>query len=220
MKRDKPTEVSKLKKLGGLVRRLWASVNADRAVAVFTAVIVLLTILQWRIFAHQLEAMHVDQRAWLIVHRKSSAYTMNAGSLPFIELSVENTGKTSALSVDARFFIDVLGRDTKPDFSRDSGYSNAMAGAIPPGDPQPIPIFRLSPDSGGDKFNGIPLRPDEKDALDHDRAWVPVWGTVTYQDVFHAEHWLHFCVYPTDHRPDASVGQACSAYNDIDRNPD
>ena len=90
------------------------------------------------------------------------------------------------------------------------------SGAFFPNVPQSVTVYRLKPESTPTKYIGDPFRPEEKDALDNNRAWYSLHGHLRYRDVFGEWHQTQFCMADPRKRPDTQVSTACSDYNQVD----
>jgi hypothetical protein len=200
----------------------------DRAIALFTGVLAFVAIYQFIILDHQLAAMRMDQRAW-IVPQGLSGQTLFDKPL-FANISLSNNGKTPAKHFEAITKIEVLDAAAGPTFD----YSNQLlntwtvgnlispnpGGNLNSGNP-PISVTARRQIAGTQTTEFILLSTDLNTRMNAGKVWMAVEGEVGYEDVFGAKHWLTFCmahfqVPPGEATPPGA--QKCAEYNNMDNN--
>jgi hypothetical protein len=170
-------------------------------------------LLQWSVMRGQLTDTHnlaqsaeLEQRAWL--GTSDYMYTITESS-PVKSLAIGlNTGKTPAMEI----FCKITGI-TKP-----KGYVLSDADIVYPDDLPTLKQGTIFPNQHFPLTAGGPqMEPGkQKTWFENVKAgeWVQYFfGEIRYRDVFHQDHWTHFC---TQYVPDTESGTPCPIYNDTD----
>jgi hypothetical protein len=168
---------------------------------------------------NQLEAMRIDERAWLgVVHKGKPVLVANAA--PSMLLVVTDTGKTPAIHVSGNYYVEVIENGQNPHFEAQVAHLKTIDGVILPNGFIEIPVqrWRHTPGAAPDIGEPDPLTKEEKEALEDGNAWMAVHGLIYYGDVFQKRHWVRFCYWYhfTLGRFDALE---CNKYNGIDEEP-
>jgi hypothetical protein len=167
----------------------------------------------WNQWGAQINALKVDQRAWVSVP-VPSVFPLNGASIPAVT-QITNTGKTPARRVEGDVVATVLNKGEEPalgDFSIGHPHNRVYVGAIFPGAPIPITItvVHYGPKMAETIVPDDTLRQD----IANGKRFILFYGRITYYDVFGAQHWTQFCT---------GSGTAilenlrqCISYNDVD----
>lgn len=188
----------------------------DGVTAAFTVIIALIGGLQAWIFASQLTAMHIDQRAWLTVTQKGGA-TPVPGSPLSSSISIANTGKTPATEVTGDFYVELVRNGDTPHFEANVMHTQMLGGAIVPGPGVDAVVTRLRRKIGREGPENDPMTDVEKSDLDGGKTWVAVHGSVAYDDVFRKRHFVKFCFW-WGPNPAGYRASGCTQYNNVDHN--
>jgi hypothetical protein len=184
---------------------LWTKVAAG--LLFLTAIIYFF---QWRA---QINALRVDQRAWISVPNPTS-YPLNGTFIP-LSTQMTNTGKTPARIIEGDVIATVLnkGEDFSFDFSPGHPHTRLYpVGVIFPGAPIPINLTIVKHGPKGPET----FVPDDAFRQDftNGKRFIIFYGRITYSDIFGTQHWTQFC---------SGSGEAildnlkkCISYNDVD----
>jgi hypothetical protein len=183
------------------------------------------------------KALHLDQRAW-VTRSTGEAIIKKPLNDPilYVPFEIVNTGKTPALALAGFVFINLLLRDSAPDFS----YVPISGGdhSWPPHWHTTLSPATLFPDRPASYFLAVvdlpekqprnirefksvvptPQMLDDLKALDG-KYWIVAHGKITYNDVLGINHWFTFCWSASGTNFEMLDAQRkCAAYNGIDGN--
>jgi hypothetical protein len=181
----------------------------DWLLAIFTLALVGTSVYQMVILGGQLDTMRKDQRAWVYVTEKSPPVPI-VGTAPFVDLSINNAGKTPATNVVGQFYIEVVPNGQNPRFEQNIMHTLFSTGAIIPNAPHDGHIVRKK--VAADEAD--PLLESEKAALITGKAWIAVHGSVYYDDTFHTRHYTKFCTW-SNFANGTYTAEACTRYNSV-----
>jgi hypothetical protein len=193
----------------------------DWCIVVFTGVLAGAAIYQFIIMGNQLDEMRQDERAWMAVKEVGDIFQFGK---PIEEnILFNNTGKTPAKHVEATFRMEILKRTEGPTFnySDRSVTVRADGQAVFPNLPIPMGISSLIVTPGTESAQQTILTQDFLEKYDRGDLWYSVEGRVTYDDVFHHEHWTTVCYVHFYYEPER-IGsgppgaKACADYNNTD----
>lgn len=194
--------------------------------ASFTTLLGVLAIYQSSVINGQLKAMRSDTQAWVTVdfRDKPSFADWTINGLLTTMLSMKNGGKTPAANLSGDLGLEIMPLGQDPDFNAPVIRNQIFEGTLLAGDHKDIPVARLRQKVGAAKGVGeaYPFTQNDKDALDQDKAWMAVFGRITYEDVFHKPHWTQFCFWlnlrsrEREYLP-MYMTKGCAKYNAFDR---
>jgi len=167
--------------------------------------------MQWRAMD---QAMRIDERAWITIIQKEKAVTVSA---PTATLQITNTGKTPALEISAKAFIEVVPLGTDPHFDRDPGVpaSVTSTGVLIPNYPHEFEVVRRRRVGSSFLVEEDSFTTDEATSLKAGKSYMATYGTAVYQDIFHQPHWIHFCF--SEILPAGTYAPpSCAEYNAVD----
>lgn len=173
--------------------------------------------------------MRQDQRAWIKFGPQEdtpggdkSTIQITAGQPVAYPLRVANIGKTSAKNVDAKVFVEIVDASREPSLNH---IENAKLGS-----PEPLTIisagilfpttdfkqkvYRVIKSGGSDP---LVATNDEVIALTTGKAYLAVYGIITYDDVFQTPHWTRFCDWRSFANGLYSTYK-CTEFNGVDNN--
>jgi hypothetical protein len=177
----------------------------------------------------QEKALNADQRAWI-----RPDYTFSSPPFPppptipgtpiSLPFSAVNTGKTPARSVETTVVIDIFTLDDHPsfgDYSDRVGTIMITNGLMFPQSPRGESV---TASQGKNPSRAAKLTEETIQLLYQKKAYLAIYGQITYYDVMGHHHWVHFCgigdnnnptTNPTIHKPgDAAL--KCAEYNGVD----
>lgn len=156
--------------------------------------------------------MRQDQRAWI----KVTAYgpkELPAPDAPiFGKIAFENMGKTPAKNVTGKAEIEVVDSTRSPSFKYHRGFPYLAAGYMFPTIPGEGPI-----NLGDDPRKPRAFTKKERESLQKGDAYLAIYGTISYADMFGVHHWVRFCqwfVYLQGTQDYAA--RACANYGKVD----
>jgi hypothetical protein len=166
----------------------------------------------------------LDQRAWLKVEgeptkegKKPDAQLI-VGQPVLYPLQVRNMGKTSAKNIDMSIFVDILDALQEVPLGRISNPTDDPHGHISAGIVFPNEDFKHVVTRPGKDGQPLPLTDLEATAMNNGKAYLAIYGIVTYDDVFKVHHFTKFCDYRGTVGASTLKVQSCVAYNDADNN--
>lgn len=184
------------------------------ALAVFTGALVAVAIYQYIVLSGQLRVMREDERAWIaLTERKGKEPRVVFDPVIKTAVVLEDTGKTPARHVFANLALEVVKNGELPTFRppADAGFSRFYVGYLARDNPIVIPIDRWRVKESEAWVTSA----DERKALTDGTAWVAVFGHVSYDDVFGANHRLHWCNWWSPIGKGDYIGiSSCAAFND------
>jgi uncharacterized repeat protein (TIGR01451 family) len=131
-------------------------------------------------------------------------------------LGIKNTGKTPARNMIAKIFLDIIDSDQEPPLSRvaDATYERGIitAGILFPDSDIKQPIIRPTQDGKARLTTDSEVK-----ALQEGKAYIAIYGIITYDDVFGVHHWTKFCKWQGVPNSTYHASQ-CTAYNSVDGN--
>lgn len=148
-----------------------------------------------------IDQFHLDQRAWVVV--KDPVARIELDQPGEVSVSFTNTGKTPAknLRLSCNHIIR-LSEDVPVAKGIDLGPPGML---VPNGYAFCGPIqLRLLP-------SGTKVTPPHLETVKRKEAFIFLYGSVTYEDVFSGHHWMTFCFVLN---PDASSWHTCNGHND------
>jgi uncharacterized repeat protein (TIGR01451 family) len=201
-----------------------ASSFTDWCIAAFTLALAVTGIYQYVVINRQLDAMRKDQRAWLEFQTTPDKpgmdlanITITSGQPVTYPVRVVNIGKTPARNIIMKIYVDIVDASREPPLDRaengGSSYPHGLltAGIIFPNADFKQPVARPAKDG-----SLLLATESEVSAIKDARAYLAVYGVITYDDVFNAHHWTKFCSWQ-------SAGGTfhtyqCTQYNNVDNN--
>jgi hypothetical protein len=197
----------------------------DWCIAAFTLVLAGVAIYQYRVMGSQLAVMRNDERAWvevkpLATNERVPAVEVVAGKPVFFPIKVVNTGKTPAKQVRLTLAIEIPASSNEANFDcvqKGVCLSHVEVwGMMSPGDSDEIITPRFL-----DTSNPSLVATDaEATAWEEERAYVAIYGVISYVDVYNTRHWTNFCYWqnnPSARRTGFSAVK-CTGYNTVDNN--
>jgi hypothetical protein len=197
----------------------------DWCITAFTLALAVTGIYQYIVINGQLDAMRKDQRAWVEFQALPnkpgsdiSSVRLDAGQPMTYPLGIKNSGKTPARNMVAKIYLDIIDANQEPPLERvaTDTYERGVitAGIIFPDSDIKQPVVRPTED-GKPRLTAE----SEVNAMRDGKAYIAIYGIITYDDVFGVHHWTKFC------RGQAADGVGamlhivqCIAYNDVDSN--
>jgi hypothetical protein len=175
----------------------WWKIALDVLMVIFTggafaaaAVYAGISYKQWQ---SQIEAMKIDQRAWVTV---SDITQERQGDALAVRIAFKNTGKTPAKFFTVKGIAEPAPHGSKPVVSEKSL----------PG------IGVIAPDAVFHSNVNVPGTYDWKESE------LLIHGTLTYESVFHGQHWTKFCYRLLVNDKSNPVGfSPCDSGNDVDQ---
>jgi hypothetical protein len=157
---------------------------------------------------------HLDQRAWLTVSFGTYKYVVNQPLGTTYE--VTDTGKTPARNVNGKAVTRFMSAKTIPSFTYEHG-TTADLGTMLPGIHQGA-VSWLIPSNVPENVRIEPLRVSEQMFRDlhNGTGYIMVYGSISYDSVFGAHHWIKFC--QTSGPTAYTQPKECIDYNDVDNN--
>jgi len=216
-KGEKTTEMSLKAQIAEWIRN-----NANAVIALFTVVIAAIALLQALIYKAQLRTMRIDQRGWLKFEAapdkpgdETVSWQISSGKPVSYPLRVVNTGKTPVTNVDMRIYVDIVKAEEEPLLDRVDGgaypHGHITSGIIFPNSDFKQVVFKPLADTGFHLATD-----DEVGAIRDGKAYLAVYGIITYDDVFKTHRWTRFCAWV------AGTGKfqasRCTKYNAVDDN--
>jgi hypothetical protein len=150
------------------------------------------------------EQMRLDQRAWL--GAGDPKFTFSEGKPYQVSVSLKDVGKTPALNVHSDFDLTMLPKDHPLQIS-DLDYRFTKRQQILSGTIFPTAALAINRTGTEDVPKG------GLDSLKNGDEIFYAYGTIFYNDVFDASHWVHFCYFMNK---DLTTGGMCTIYNDTD----
>lgn len=166
--------------------------------------------------------MRQDQRPWLYVLQKGAFDPINL-KLPLVLI---NTGKTPARKVVWGNAFQVIGSGETIKFWGSKKHPltvNSMrVGALFPYTTTEVGVEMIGARMRYRKNNNEPTEyspatPDETSALKHGKAFMVVYGDVSYWDVFGTMHKTKYCLWQGEENFTYMAGD-CTTYNNVDNN--
>jgi hypothetical protein len=194
----------------------------DWCIAAFTLVLTVTGLYQYVVINRQLDAMRKDQRAWVEFQAlpdkpgsEISSVHVDAGKPMTYPLGIKNTGKTPARNMVAKVYLDIIDAGQEPPLDRveKDAYQRGIitAGILFPDGDVKQPIIRPTPD-GKPRFT----TDNEVNAMRDGKAYIAIYGIITYDDMFGVHHWTKFCKWQA---ADGTFHAAqCTAFNNVDTN--
>jgi hypothetical protein len=164
--------------------------------------------------------MRLDQRPWLRLRATGDAGNVDIGREITSAVTLQNTGKTAALSVLSELVIEKVMNGSKLTFPYIRPRNRLHAGAIHPGDPAIPQRAQWLKDDPQHRGGTIPrtLTADDVRDFAEGKAFLVIYGRVAYKDEFGINHWTHFCDWTTAEQKAKYYANACTAYNSVDKN--
>lgn len=161
--------------------------------------------LQGQVVAIQRQ-MEISERAWVGIIGVFTRDDPGDPASAIAEPQIQNTGHSPARKVRFHFYIDILR-------GKEFHFPNLEKGNVTEHGPDSVGVMFPGPPTAGRPIN-IGRRINLIN-LARTNQFVYVFGIVTYEDIFHTQHWTHFC-----DRYDGDVGRfaICDTYNDADQN--
>jgi hypothetical protein len=170
-------------------------------------------------------ALHADQRAWLMTSYRPEEIGVLLQNRLHESFTMQNIGKTPVVKMRGIAVLKLLDNTQVPKFGnldkeiiafqKDQlpiGKNNASdsrgfyGGILFPNIPKTIPVE-----------SGI-IAPEEY-AKYPSTAYIVLYGTITYEDVFGHHHWTHFCTFESNSPAQSALDKRgkCADYNGVDR---
>lgn len=186
----------------------------------FAIAYAIVTFLQWHDLRHNFKT---DERPWLEIQtqsekagNESASLQLTSGQPVTYPLRIANTGKTAAVNIDSKIFVDIVSSNHEPALEDVDQPSQHPYGRITSG--------IMFPNSD---FNQVVLRPikggspelateEEVVSIRQGKAYLAVYGIVTYDDISGSSHWTRFCKWIAKSGEFHTAG--CTQYNSADNN--
>lgn len=197
--------------LGGFLKRNYKLVLETVAVVGGLAVLIIY-FLQWRVMD---KSLTVDERAWLKVDLTGKA--MVAENVPILtNITVSNAGKTPAKHIAVATTIEVVSNGEAPQFTAAHDVSLYTENLLFPGEATSPPIEVKSLQAGIPFAVPKPLSHDDYQRLIQGKAWIAIYGKITYEDFFGESRWVKFCAWNSPSiQPTMVSARSCSNFNDM-----
>lgn len=204
----------------------WAkrgSTFTDWCLAAFTLALAVTGVYQFVIIWHQLDVMRTDQRAWLQFQAQpdkpgvdTTTLAATVGQPIMYPFRVTNSGKTPATNVSMSIYLDIVDASREPaletvDQNLPHAHAHVTSGIIFPNADFKAPTYRLD-----DSASPLPATQAEVTAIAQGKAYMAVYGIITYDDVFGAHHWTKFCTWPATNGSFHTY--RCTQFNSVDAN--
>lgn len=154
-----------------------------------------------------------DERAWMGFSFMGGNLGLTIGQSFLVPTELLNSGKTPARQIMGDIVVRVIAKGETLDFDYTPGHGNTAyqinAGTIFPNGTIKESFEGLV---HGRKEALILTKPILDDIIGL-RAFIVVYGDITYIDIFGASHWTHYCRYVT---APALISEQCTKYNDTD----
>jgi uncharacterized repeat protein (TIGR01451 family) len=194
----------------------------DWCITAFTCVLAVVAFYQFTVTGGQLDVMRIDQRAWLQFEAAPTktgdanvTWQIVSGQPVTYPLRVVNTGKTPAKNIILKVFVDIIDANQEPPLDHvdaTSGYphSRITSAIVFPNSDFKETVFRPS-----DNSSPRLATDDEVKAVREGRAYLAVYGIITYDDVFRIHRWTRFCEWIATGGHFQASG--CTRYNAVDK---
>lgn len=198
--------------------------HSNAFVAIFSGLLFIATTLyaifaglQWYITR---QAMEKDQRAWVVVREGSTE--IDVGKAIVHNFVIINAGKTLATNMRCRWRMEILGHDENPSFDLSTSQSGWYdTPTLNPNDPFSMGASPLNQVPGGAQSQR--MTEDLKRKYDESKIWFAMIFSISYRDIFGAQHWLNRCsaIISLDQEgmiATPSGSKTCTDYNSTDDN--
>jgi hypothetical protein len=175
--------------------------------------------------------MRQDQRPWVSFKMNWPKIKNPAGEsfdvLQFtddkpvtIPLEFSNTGKTAARNVEAKMFVEIVKKEKSPQLeSTKIPKYRFSSGILFPNSPADTWAIRQKAKPGTNGVDDL-LKHSEREDMEAHRAYIAVYGQITYDDIFNTHHWTKFCMWVAFPSPEllSYNAKTCADYNNVDNN--
>ena len=169
-------------------------------VAVFTFVLTVTSILQWKVMSDNQRA---TERAWIVVKGVKLDAPLAEGVTATVIAGFHNSGHSPALQMfmtNAVTIVASLPLGNMPKFPNDSNRSLSVVG----------------PDRQASSTIGLIVSKEDIINLQAKKSDLYSFGTIEYVDIFGTNHWTNFC-FRTVSLTNLNL-VACPRWNDVDNN--
>jgi hypothetical protein len=200
----------------GIRERIRRSSLTDWIIAVFTVVLAVAAIHQFRIMNDQLNTMRKDQRPWIKV-------AFDPAPIQALEpmggtVHVVNNGKTPARSVSIEVLFEKVKNGEQPKLDYPKPYMKLDEGTLFPNDPQNAWVQRVR-SAANKSVEADPLTQSEVEDFTKLSVFFVIYGTAHYSDFFGVDHWTKFCQpIVTANTSGTATFKPCTDYGDVDSN--
>jgi hypothetical protein len=168
------------------------------------------------------ETMRMEQRPWLFQDLVTAPTSAKVNEPIAVDFEMINTGKTTALQVEAMVMIGKVDYWHSSDLSQAfkvafiQQYGNVNQGVRTANYP---PVFWRKETTAGP----TPVLPTDSDVNDliEGKSFIQIWGEIDYRDVFGQQHWTRFCEWkalgPIPAFVDYTTVLSCVKSNDVDK---
>ena len=205
------------------------STFTDWCIAAFTCVLAFAAIYQFTIMKGQLDAMHLDQRAWIRISLDPIPLQVLSPSIG--TMHIVNVGKTPARLIQGKIAIQTLAKDTAPALDYNRPALTFSTGIVFPSDKSDklfdmtVRRQRQFPAENVVIIGGLPLplvdnpiSQTELEQFNEGNIFLVVYARVAYSDAS-GEHWTQFCRPIVENAKSISIpAKGCTDYNDTDHN--
>ncbi len=218
---EKPTDDPGNQKPQSRIERIKAWCSRDKSftdwtIAGFTAVLGILAIIQGVILHNQLREMRNDERAWINIQTGMGPIAEGKPLTAFIHMT--NTGKTPAKKVLARVAILKLGNGETIDYTNykptDPFFQTAIGLLFPNAPYGDFTATKLTMEKQDQRDPPLLSHLDQED-LSTGKAYLVVFGMVTFFDINDNPNWVHFCSWRAQATGNYQAYD-CTKFNDID----
>lgn len=155
-----------------------------------------------------------DERAWMGFSFMGGNLGLTIGQSFLVPTELLNSGKTPARQIMGDIVVRVIAKGETLDFDYTPGHGNTAyqinAGTIFPKGTIKESFEGLVHGRKEASFDTYKTHIRRIIGL---RAFIAVYGDITYIDIFGASHWTHYCRYVT---APALISEQCTKYNDTD----
>ncbi|MEP7353589.1 MAG: hypothetical protein ABI824_10200 [Acidobacteriota bacterium] len=150
----------------------------------------------------------IDERAWIEARDSDPNFMLSNLKTAGVDMFVTNIGKTPALHVALSTASEILPKAVAPSLSFRANGATTEMGMLFQGEKSRVVVAgSLAPD----------ISEKERLQLTSGEAYLAVWGTATWDDIFGGSHWSRFCFYRSFYNSGSSINaRNCTNYNDAD----
>jgi hypothetical protein len=165
--------------------------------------------------------MRQDQRPMLTVTPEFNHKELVVGDTVGGTVTFQNIGKTPAKNIVGKWYLRMVHNGENLRLTYPKNWYGVTSGAIYPNDP---PATEQAYWITDDWTGGIGLPPTNKvttkdyDDFVHGKAFLILYGNLSYSDGFGINHWTHFCSWTSFTATGSYSARNCTAYNAVDSN--
>lgn len=199
------------------VKEFLAPKETDYVIALFTAVLAIVAVIQTFILNKQVDGMRKDQRPWVSVDVKVPS--LKASQPVLADITFVNSGKSPARRVYADIVIKFVKNGVPPTIDYETQRLFMQTGVIYPNAPMETAYAMAEPHQTVEHI----ATPEEVDSFYKGESLMLTYGRVTYTDFFRIQHWSHFCTWTAGASASPNIisrfsARPCTEYVDLDDN--